>query len=135
MRLLLSALVVTAGVAAPPPPTIHEPFAASVLPCPRHPVATLDLEGCAEQRLLASDRAIDARVRTIYALLRSSGARADFVRGERAWLSYRRASCSAESSVEAGGSGRPVLFATCEVARNRTHLAELAQLLRVHRVH
>lgn len=126
MGLALLAVVVAAA-AAPPPPVIHEPF--TPLPCPKHPVSTLDLEGCAERALLKSDRAIDARVRRIYAKLSAAG-RADFVHGEQAWLRYRRASCSAETSVFAGGTIQPVAFARCETRRNTTHLAELAALER-----
>jgi len=113
---------------APQPPVIRESF--TVLPCPAHPVSTVDLEGCAERALLRSNRAINARAKTNFGLLRSKAARTTFIRGERSWLEYRRSSCSAQASVYSGGSAQPLAFLQCEVNRNRTHLAELAQMER-----
>jgi uncharacterized protein YecT (DUF1311 family) len=108
------------------PPVISETF--TVLPCPQQPVTTIDLEGCAEKALLQSNRKINTRAARILNLLRPNGAHSAFVRGEKAWLSYRRTSCSAEASKFAGGSLRPVAFARCEVGRNKTHLIDLAQM-------
>jgi uncharacterized protein YecT (DUF1311 family) len=123
--LLVTVAAVSAAAArAAAPPVIHEPF--TPRPCPAHAVTTVELTACAEQGVLKSDRAIDARARRIFGLLRSQAARASFVRGEQAWLRYRRASCSAESSGYAGGSGQPLVFATCERHRNATHLGDLA---------
>lgn len=110
------------------PPVIRESF--TVLPCPPHPVSTLDLEGCSEKALLRSDRAIDARVKKIFDLLRTNDARSAFVHGEQSWLAYRRSSCAAESSKYAGGSLEPVAFAQCEQTRNETHLRELVAMAR-----
>jgi uncharacterized protein YecT (DUF1311 family) len=117
----LAALLVTVAAA---PPVIREPF--TPLRCPAHAVTTVELTACAEQGVLKSDRAIDTRAKRIFALLRSQPARGSFVRGEQAWLRYRRASCAAESSVYAGGSAQPLVFATCERRRNATHLGDLA---------
>jgi uncharacterized protein YecT (DUF1311 family) len=114
------------AAAAPGSPVIRESF--TVLPCPVDPVSTLALEGCAEKALLGSDRAINARSRRIFGLLRSNVARDDFVRGEQSWLDYRRSSCAAESSKYAEGSLEPVAFAHCEQSRNRAHLLELGEL-------
>src|SRR2546426_10450601 len=127
---LLSGVVSCSASAggAPRPPVIHESF--TVLPCPAHPVSTLDMEACAEKALRHSDRAINRRAKTIFGFLRSSVARTAFVRSEQSWLRYRRASCSAQASVYAGGSAEPVAFASCEVNRNRTHLADLAEMER-----
>jgi uncharacterized protein YecT (DUF1311 family) len=105
---------------------IGEPF--TLLPCPAHPRSTVDLEGCQERALVASDRRIDARVAAILRVLPSAAPRAAFVRGEHAWLAYRRSSCSAQASVYAGGSLAPIAFVRCERARNTTHLVDLAQL-------
>jgi uncharacterized protein YecT (DUF1311 family) len=123
--LLLGAAAGAAAAVAPRPPVIRESF--TPLPCPPHPVTTLDLEGCAEKALLGSDRAIDARARKIFGLLRSKAARAAFVRGEKSWLGYRRNSCTAQSSKYAGGTLEPVAFARCEQDRNATHLTELTR--------
>ena len=110
------------------PPIIHEPF--TPLPCPNHPKTTVDLEGCGEQEVLKTDRMIDARAAAIFRLLRTTRARSEFVHGEHAWLGYRRASCSAQASVYAGGSAEPVAFITCEGRRNRRHLSDLADTVR-----
>jgi hypothetical protein len=112
--------------AAPGPPAIREPF--TVLACPPHPITTVGVEGCLERMLLRSDRAIDARVSVIYGLLRSRSSRSSFVRGEEAWLRYRRSSCSAQASAYARGSAEPIAYARCEVTRNTTHLRELAEM-------
>jgi uncharacterized protein YecT (DUF1311 family) len=122
-----------AGGAAAGPPVIHEPF--TVLPCPAHPKTTLDLEGCAEKAILKSDKAIDARVKSIWGVLVAGKARTSFAAGEKSWLAYRRSSCSAEASKYAGGTLEPVAFANCEVARNKTHLADLASMLVTLRQH
>jgi uncharacterized protein YecT (DUF1311 family) len=126
---LLAALVLTG---APTPPVIHEPF--TPLPCPKHPVSTVDLEGCREKAILAGDRTIDARAKAIFELLAPS-ARAGFVAGEQAWLRYRRLSCEADSSKYAGGTLSAVEFAGCVVGRNKTHAQDLAATLRVLRTH
>jgi uncharacterized protein YecT (DUF1311 family) len=119
----LAVPVVAAGT--PMPPVIHEPF--TVLPCPAHPSTTLAIEGCAEKSILAGDRAIDARAKAIFNLLAPS-ARSGFVRGEASWLRYRAASCTSEASKYAGGTLEPVLYGTCVVSRNRTHLEDLSDL-------
>ncbi len=126
MRIALALAALLAS--APGPPVIHEPF--TPLPCPAHPSTTLALEGCAERALLASDRAIDARVAKAYRLLATTSGQAAFVAGERSWLAYRRATCAAAGAWYAGGSAEPVVVADCEQARNVTHLRDLAALLR-----
>ena len=69
-------------------------------------------------------------VKTIFGLLRLRSARAAFVSSERSWLSYRRSSCVAQASFYEGGSAQPIAAASCTIARNRTHLSDLAELLR-----
>jgi uncharacterized protein YecT (DUF1311 family) len=120
----------TTATASPPPrlPSFRQRFT-PVLPCPRKPVTTLDLEGCAERDIVRTDAAIDARARAVFSLLDAKGRRT-FVTAERAWLAYRRASCMVESSKYAGGSIEPVIFGVCVVKKNRSHLAELAALRR-----
>ena len=115
-------LVVLLAAAVIQPPVIHETF--TLLPCPRHPVSTVDLEGCSEQAIVRTDRKINAEAKAIFGLLRPD-VRAAFVRGERAWLQYRQASCEAESSKYAGGTLAGVLAASCTLARSKTHLSEL----------
>jgi uncharacterized protein YecT (DUF1311 family) len=90
-----------------------------------HPSSTVETEGCLEQSVVSSDRAINAKAATIYRLLRTQPDRAAFVDGEQSWLSYRRRSCSATASVYRGGSAEPVAFLRCEATRNTRHLADL----------
>jgi uncharacterized protein YecT (DUF1311 family) len=119
---LVPALLLAAGLK---PPVIHETF--TPLPCPMHPISTLDTEGCLEQAILETDRRIDAQAKAIFGLLRPD-ARLGFVRSERSWLAYRRASCAAEASKYAGGTASGLLDASCTLSRNRTHLADLAEM-------
>jgi uncharacterized protein YecT (DUF1311 family) len=119
-------VLVASAQAAPRPPVIHEQF--TLLPCPMHPDTTVALEGCSEHAIVATDHRIDLQVKKIFNLLTAPGARPAFVAGERSWLRYRNASCSAQSSAYAGGSGQPVLYAQCLLQRNRSHLVDLAAL-------
>jgi uncharacterized protein YecT (DUF1311 family) len=123
---VLAVLAVVAGTALKPP-VIHEVFTPQ--PCPMHPVSTLDIEGCAEQSIVKTDRTINADVKTIFKLLAPS-ARAGFVAGERAWLRYRKLSCEAESSKFAGGTFAGVVEANCAAARNSAHVKDLAEIVR-----
>ena len=107
---------------------IHEPFTA--VPCPLHPDTTIDVVGCQEHRVLRTDRAIDSKVRTIFPLLPTDGARSAFVAGERSWLEYRLRSCSAEASRLAGGSEHAVAVLSCDLRRNTAHLADLTAMRR-----
>jgi uncharacterized protein YecT (DUF1311 family) len=119
----------TATTPAPPTlPDFRERFT-PVLPCPRKPVTTLDMEGCAERDIVKTDAAIDAQARAVFSLLTSRGRRA-FVSAERSWLAYRKASCTVEASKYEGGSLEPVIFGLCVVKKNRSHLGELSALRR-----
>jgi uncharacterized protein YecT (DUF1311 family) len=120
--LLALALVVAATL-----PPIREPF--TPLPCPRKQVSTLDMEGCAERDILKTDVAVEKRERAAFGLLSSDGKQA-FVRAERAWLTYRRATCEAEASRYLGGTIHGVVVASCIARENRTHLAALSALVR-----
>lgn len=108
------------------PPVIVESF--DEPRCPADPVSTLDLIGCAQRKLLKVDRAINAHAKTIFRRLGSRSARLDFVRSERTWLRYRRTSCKAQASFLSGGSAQPVAYLECMVNRNKSHLAELAEM-------
>ncbi len=88
------------------------------------------MEGCAEKRILDGDRAIDVQAKAIFGLLLPT-ARRRFVQSEGWWLRYRRASCLTEASKYQGGTFQPVSFASCVIARNETHLRDLAELKRV----
>ena len=123
---LVAAVVVPSAAAKLQPPVIRESF--TVLPCPANPHTTLELEGCAEHRILRSDGAINTRVRTIFLLVertRTAGAVARFVRGERAWLAYRRATCESRADVFEGGTAAGLVAANCVAGANAAHLREL----------
>jgi uncharacterized protein YecT (DUF1311 family) len=105
------------------PPVITEDF--TLLPCPAKPKTTRDFEGCAEHKIVRSDKAINERVRLIFSRLRSRVAVARFVRSERAWLTYRRAVCESRADVYEGGSAAGVVFAECVADKNLAHLKEL----------
>ena len=114
------------AAAAIAPPVIHEPW--TPLPCPMHPSSTVETEGCLEQAVMRSDRRIDAKAARIFRLLARRSDRAAFVAGERAWLVYRRRYCATAVSVFRGGTAEPVAFVSCELRRNKAHLADLAAL-------
>jgi uncharacterized protein YecT (DUF1311 family) len=105
------------------PPVITEGF--TLLPCPAKPGTTLELEGCAEHRIVGTDTAINQRVRAIFSLLGTPSARARFARGERAWLERRRNLCESRADVYDGGSAAPVAFAECVADQNVAHLEDL----------
>ena len=120
------ALLLAIAVAAPPP--IKEHF--TPLPCPKNPVSTLDLEGCAERDILRTDAAINAQARKVFALLHDADGRRAFVSAERSWLAYRRSICAAEASKFAGGTLAGVVAASCTARQNKRHLADLSALAR-----
>src|SRR4051794_39380173 len=129
MRILLilasvAALAIpAAAAAAPAPPVIKEGF--TLLPCPKNPQTTLALEGCAEHRIVKSDAIINAKVKRIYGLLMTNAAKTNFVVGERAWLSYRKANCQSRSDVYEGGTLAGVVFANCVADINDAHVKDL----------
>lgn len=86
------------------------------------------MEGCYEKSITVADHKIDVQAKLIFALLGSDSARLTFVRGERAWLKYRQASCSTESSRYSGGSLAPVIAAGCQLSRSRAHLHDLTAM-------
>ena len=112
-----------AAAAALAPPVIHEHF--SLLPCPRHPQSTLDLEGCAEHRIVATDREIDAVARTIFNRLVNDAARRRFIAAQAAWVAFRSADCISESDQYEGGTLAGLVAANCTAARSAERLAEL----------
>ncbi len=86
------------------------------------------MEGCYEKAILATDAEINGETKAVFSLLRSRPARSTFVAGERAWLRYRRASCSTVASHYEGGTLAPVIAAACVVGRNRAHLRDLTAM-------
>ena len=121
--LALASGAANAGAATLSPPVIHESFTA--LPCPSKPTSTLDLEGCAEQRILRTDRRIDAVARSIFAHLFDDAARRRFVAGQRAWLAYRSADCASMSDQYEGGTLAGLVAASCTADRSVQRLKDL----------
>ena len=111
------------ALAALSPPVIHESF--TPLPCPTHPQSTLDLEGCAEQHILKTDRQIDVVSRAIFARLFDDAARRRFVAAQNAWLAYRRADCTSMSDQYEGGTLAGLVAATCTADRSVQRLKDL----------
>lgn len=108
------------------PPVVTETF--NAVSCPVNASSTLELEACAERRLLSSDTRINVRTATIFRKLRTRE-RSRFVDGEKAWLRYRKESCVVQISGTVGGSGQSLRQLACELARNRNHLSELNEML------
>ncbi|HUA02913.1 MAG TPA: lysozyme inhibitor LprI family protein [Solirubrobacteraceae bacterium] len=111
------------------PPVIHESFAP--LPCTGAPGqrTTLQMEGCAEQQILASDKQIDSLNRSIFGKLFDNAARRRFIAGHNAWLTYRHTYCLSASDVFEGGTEAGVVFADCVAAVNTQHVKDLKGFL------
>lgn len=131
--LLLLAAPAAVSAAMMPPPAISENF--TLLPCPAKPRTTLDLEGCAEHKIVKLDKQIDALVKTIFEALPDDLARQRFVRAQRSWLAYRQTDCASVSDVNEGGSLAVIDFAVCAVARNTERLEDLRAFARALRPH
>jgi uncharacterized protein YecT (DUF1311 family) len=111
------------------PPVIRESF--TPLPCTGSPGhrSTLQMEGCAEQQILRSDRQIDALNKAIFGKLPSASARRDLIAGHKAWLAYRKAYCLSVSDVFQGGTEAGVVAADCTASVNGQHVANLRTFL------
>jgi uncharacterized protein YecT (DUF1311 family) len=127
--LALVPVTASASAAKLAPPVIHESF--TPLPCPAKPTSTLDLEGCAEQRILRTDRRIDAVARSIFARLFDDAARRRFVAAQRAWLAYRRADCMSMSDRYEGGTLAGLVASSCTADRSAQRLKDLTALVRL----
>jgi uncharacterized protein YecT (DUF1311 family) len=111
------------------PPVIREPF--TPLPCTGAPGhrTTLQMEGCAEQQILSSDKQIDALNTAIFGRLFDAAARRRFIVGHNAWLAYRHAYCRSASDVFEGGTEAGVVDATCTATVNSQHVKNLKAFL------
>jgi uncharacterized protein YecT (DUF1311 family) len=110
-------------------PRIHERF--TLLPCPKGAAGktTVGIEGCVEHQLLRTDKKIVTSQRAILRRLGTKG-RSAFASAERSWLGYRHAYCNARAASYEGGSIAPVIFITCEVSINKSHLRQLLSFRR-----
>lgn len=114
------------AAAATSAPVIHESF--TLLACPRRPRTTVQIEGCAEHRVVSLDKTIDSLNTKVFAKLHRSG-RAAFISASAAWLSYRDENCAAQASIYSGGSIQPVAYANCLVSIDTSHVRELKGML------
>lgn len=105
------------------PPVIREQF--TPLPCPRHPQSTLELEGCAERRIVSADRRIDRVLAAIFPKLFDDGARRRLIDAQHAWLAYRKADCMSVSDRYEGGTLAGLLAAECTADRSAHRLKDL----------
>ena len=101
--------------------------------CLHTAITTITMERCRFATVVRADRRIRVREKVISSLLFARSARAAFAKSERLWIRYREASCEAEASAYMGGSAQPLLRASCEVMRSKSHLKELAEFEAVFR--
>ena len=112
-------------------PVIREQF--TPLPCPKRAQSTLELEGCAELRIVRADKQIDRVVGSLFATLPDDTARGRLAAAQRAWLAYRSADCASMSDKYEGGTFAGVAAAYCTADRSVQRLKDLrrfAALLR-----
>jgi uncharacterized protein YecT (DUF1311 family) len=113
----------SAGAASSPSaPVIHEQF--TLLPCPQKPTTTVQIEGCAEHKIIAADKTIDTLNTKIFAKLGKAG-RAAFIQTNTDWVKYRDEACTTEASIYSGGSIQPVAYANCLLSIDGSHVTEL----------
>ena len=118
---------ITPSTTATGVPDVPEAF--TLLPCPAGtPETTLAIEGCAEHRIVALDKQIDAATESLYAQLSSTLGRSRLVTSQARWVARRHALCLKASNRYAGGTLAPVAFANCEVRMDRARLVALAAL-------
>jgi uncharacterized protein YecT (DUF1311 family) len=104
------------------PPIITENFS-PVLPCNDN--TTLGQEGCAEQKVVALDRQLNADVKVVFGLLADDAARRDFVAAQTAWIKYRSADCNSQSDVYQGGTEQPVVYGLCLASDDASRRLEI----------
>jgi uncharacterized protein YecT (DUF1311 family) len=105
------------------PPVIREDF--TLLPCPKHPKTTLELEGCAEHAIVRTDRKIDRVAKAIFTRLGDDAARRRFVDAQTAWLAYRHADCASVSDKYEGGTLAGLVAASCTADRSTQRLKDV----------
>jgi uncharacterized protein YecT (DUF1311 family) len=123
---LCAAVPASAAASATSAPVIHESF--TLLPCPSKPMTTVQIEGCAEHKILAADKQIDALNAKIFAKLGKAG-RTAFVSANSDWVKYRDSACTAVASIYSGGTLQPVAYANCLVSVGTSHVTELKQMV------
>ena len=122
----------TGSAAALTAPVVKEKFTA--LPCTGAPShrSTLEMEGCAEHRVLTSDKTINALNARVFGTLETNRARTGFIASNTHWVAYRDDFCTTSGIRYAGGTEQPVAVVTCLSALNDEHVNDLKTLLRDH---
>jgi uncharacterized protein YecT (DUF1311 family) len=126
LALSFVAPVSASAAASASAPVIHEDF--TLLACPSAPRTTLQIEGCAEHKVTALDKKIDALNAQIFAKLGKLG-RGTYIKTNTDWVNYRDAACTTEASIYSGGTIQPVAYANCLVAIDGSHVTELKAML------
>jgi uncharacterized protein YecT (DUF1311 family) len=106
-------------------PVRASPNTISSFPCPRNPIATLDIEACEGHKQLSLGRDFNRLTAALWPILDATG-RSEFVSAQRAWLTYRDDECSARARAVLGGTAAGIIFAVCETEMTRTRVKELA---------
>ena len=105
-----------------------------MMACPESPRSSLDKLACRAADLYRTNRRVNRLEKEIFPLLETNGLRAEFIRGERHWLRYRRESCLTQASPHIGDPVLVQAFGTtafgfetmdCEIARNKAHASDL----------
>jgi uncharacterized protein YecT (DUF1311 family) len=112
-------------------PVIEETISGGA--CPASPTKRRTTYGeliCYSNLILRSDDQINMTVKKIFNLIRGREIRLRFTTGERMWIRYRRISCEAQANLYKGGSEEPIMYRSCIVEKNRTHLEELRPFLK-----
>src|SRR5262249_41607020 len=119
--------VAALGLAAHPatlqPPVVHESFTPQE--CPKDPESTVDIEACAEKKILAADAQINALAKPIFANLADDPARKDFIAAQKAWVAFRKADCNSVSDKYEGGTAAGILAAQCQADRSTQRVKDL----------
>ncbi len=115
-----------ARLTRPTLPVKASPNSVASFPCPRNPIATVDIEACEGHKQLKLDREFNRLTAVLWPLLDKLGRRS-FVKAHQAWLVYSGGECNARSREIVGGTGAGVVFAECETEMTKARVTELAE--------
>jgi uncharacterized protein YecT (DUF1311 family) len=132
-RLALPALAASAAFAVPAvataapahrpgPPLVTEQIG-SPLPCNQK--SQLGVDGCAEHKLLAADKVLNADITVLWDLLPGAKERQDFAGAQRAWVAYRAKDCNSQSDVYQGGTAQPMEYTLCLASDDNSRRQDL----------
>ncbi len=108
--------------------------AAAQTPNCANPVQQIEMTYCAEQNWLAADADLNAAYGAARAAMRAldadfapaeRGAEIALRDGQRAWITFRDATCAAEGWMMRGGSAEPMVIYGCRARLTRSRAADL----------